>query len=386
MKTIKNFIGLACICIVLFSCKQDSRKEIKHSFIEKHIPISGNFLSYYPLDNTIYTENGKELFAGSNNLNHSLDFISLDGKSENTSISLMQDGPEKVTNMGSIALQSDSIIINGSYFIYVVDKEGNRLRYFNALSRHSNVSFTGLDLDKYRINLPDGIVTKLGKDNDLILTQDGKSLIVPMYKGGKPTQNKFYDTNAFATVDLAKSHIKPLPITFPEYYLQNFYGGLDKPGYTLVGNKLVYNYPVSSTIYTYNLETGENHSYKADSKAVPNQTPPATLATYEGESSNRTKYNFHSSQFFRITYDPYRKRYYRMQKGQTEGEGLQNIRSNRYLTVMDEDFNVLTEIPIEDSNYDSNYLIGREGVYFPLIDNGKGENHLSFAVLKIEEE
>ncbi|WP_243409743.1 DUF4221 family protein [Pontibacter virosus] len=341
-------------------------------------------MSYYPLDCVIYVEDGKEMFAGFNHLDHSIDFISLDGKGQNSSIALTKDGPDKVTNVGPFTMVSDSIIINGNYFMYVVDKQGRRLQHYNALSRHSQVSFSGLDLDKYRINLPDGIVVQAGKGNDLIVAHQKNSLIVPMYRGGKRTQADFYDSNAFAYVNLLHRNIEPIPVKFPEEYNKEFYGELDRPGYTLVGNKLVYNFPVSSTIYTYDIETGEQSSYNADSRFVPNQTSPTTLADYE-DTRKQTKHTAHSSQFFRITYDPYRKHYYRIQKGQTEGESLQNVRNNRYFTVMDENFNVLAEIPIEDSNYSSNYLIGREGVYFPLIDNGMGQNNLSFAVLKFEE-
>ncbi|WP_192811699.1 DUF4221 family protein [Pontibacter sp. BAB1700] len=367
----------------MIACKSEEENSIAYTFTEKHISISGNYLSYYPLDCAIYNEDGKEMFAGFNHLDHSIDFISLDGKGQNSSIALAKDGPDKVSNMGPFAMVSDSIIINGNYFMYVVDKQGHRLQHYNALSRHSQVSFSGLDLDKYRINLPDGIVTQYGKGNDLILAKGGNSLIVPMYRGGKRTQAEFYDDNAFALVNLPRRNIEPIPVKFPEEYRTEFYGELDKPGYTLVGHKLVYNYPISSAIYTYDLETGEQQNYHADSRFVPNQTSPTTLADYE-DIRRQTKHTFHSSQFFRITYDPYRKHYYRMQKGQTEGEGLQNVRNNRYFTVMDENFKILAEIPIEDSNYDSNYLIGREGVYFRLIDNGVGQNQLSFAILKFE--
>ncbi|PZX51424.1 DUF4221 family protein [Algoriphagus chordae] len=193
------------------------------------------------------------------------------------------------------------------------------------------------------------------------------------------------------TIDLKRSEVELLPITWPKGYNESGPKLLDFSMAT-DGEKLVYSLVADHNLYVTDLEGNSIKTVNAKSQYVDQHFPSFHDATGRFKTM---KYVLASDRYERILYDKYRGVFYRFVFPKVEVQNEEEIdqlrRFPRKFSVMilDKDLNVLGETLMPDNTYfPANSFVSKDGLFISIShpDNPANEEDLmSFEVFKLKE-
>ncbi len=339
---IKNSYKLlsAFLCIIVLTSCGKSEKLLNNKFRDDVITDYKVKEVYFLIDSVSFSfeyykffdqiEFNKEIyFFGYNPKTHSLDVFNITGRRISRHIKLDTQGPECINEiMGLNVISPDSILIADNLKFAFVNSNG---KIFWKLLRNTPEIFRGVPLAY--LNSRDSFEPGFDKIR--------KSLIL--------YYNPVDISSVFKLPILIEIGIDPLKTELLPFYLplslksdltyNPLYRG---PRACFQNDKVVLNFAPESNIYEYNFITKKVTSYGGQSKFTSNRIKPMKKGT------NPVDYILTSLCFFKITYDPYYKIYYRTHWGEmnlkkTEFEFNTYYEKPVYISLFDESFNYLYE-------------------------------------------
>jgi hypothetical protein len=308
-----------------------------HTLEEYYLELDSLTLAIDGYQYLDYYYSGDYTYLAAYNLKtHSIDVINLSKGRREWSVTLSQHGPDAVERGirgGLLWLSPDSILIDDGYSSFcIVNSKGEVIW---RLRKDDEILFS---------ELPEGTVFTTDYHFRASIDQAGSGFVVTYYVPGQ--YNPGDEVKCLAHIDFESKVAKPLPVLRPPYFTRAAMPGMVGPRSFSKGDKLVITLPYSSDIIAYDWHTGEVEKHGGRSRYSPNWVEP------RDPKEDLTDYYIRSAQFFGVTYDPFRKLYYRFHWGEfaytTWREGYNPITDKPvYLTVFDREFNHLYETKIE---------------------------------------
>ena len=131
------------------------------------------------------------------------------------------------------------------------------------------------------------------------------------------------------------------------------YAYINFPNVNFVGDNIVYNYPVESSIYMLNMRTNERKYVLADSRYTSNRVEKCTRGN---DYATLEKHWLENPHFYDIMYLPEYKLYARLHADKVdfdEKKGTEELINGRdlYLMLFDEDMDKIYEIKLSNDRY-----------------------------------
>lgn len=295
---------------------------------------------------------GNTWIVGYNRHIHSLDFIKLSTK-EIFQTKLEKKGEASV-------LRPVSIYAHNLDSIWIYDQIGQLILMDNKglIKQTENLNKQTGPSEKITINTNHAMYT-----SKLYYNQTRRSLFYIVQK-----DNSFYAKES--PLD-PKSPIKYYPLSSPyttHKEVSSNFGNMDGVNATFTDNQILYNYPIESVFYVYNILTGENKLIESYSAYTQNTVKP--LATAVNDYSKWERHGLENPHFYEVMYIPKYKMYMRLHLKETEfdkNKSVAELSDNRelYLTCWNESFQFLCEVMLPGHRY--NYYTGWCGLYDGLL-------------------
>ena len=342
-QTINHKLLLLSSLIVLFSCNNDnsiinnkmsSRNITELDVTSSSIELTEEYLNNY-YTQTAFSNDGNDYMVAYNHKTHHIDLFNLTTKEKHT-IQLHAEGqsaiPQRVDALYANTPNAIWIYAMGS--VYLLNNEG--------------------EIDK-KYNLPvdegEHIINNANYSNATIkLDYDAESNSLRYVTVDMSDKSYFY-INEF---DLETETVKKTELSYTEAEqgIGEKFGWMQHPNVTYRNNKVIYNFPFNSNVYTLNLDTQEMDSFGGKSKFTKNTTTETDLASMD-TWFRHTVENVH---FYEVNYDTHKDCYYRLHSEGVDfnsnvemGELLKNKRL--YLTIFDGDLNVINEFQLAKDKY-----------------------------------
>jgi hypothetical protein len=269
--------------------------------------------------------------------------------------------------VGRFAVNKDYIsIIYGNTFVYFLNHSGTVLK---KIKYDELVGMEGLSLAP--LELTYGNYSKLSFSDDNVLT-------LAVYKAVKLLSDDFYDQFYLLNIHFDGSNIANTLIncSFPSLFEDNFYGDLDLPYVNRSNGKLLYNFPISSTLYQITNYDSSSPSVIELNNIENTDTPPLSKSFYN--TSQRVDYFCNSPMCFYPIFDPYKDLYYMVRKNRTES--LQKKHEENYLMIFNNEFEYLDSIKLS-SDLTPIYDVTSEGLVFCTIKLVLGQRVIFIFIL-----
>lgn len=282
---------------------------------------------------------------------HSLDFIKLNTKE------IFQTKLEK-EGEGSV-LRPISIYAHNLDSIWIYDQIGQLILMDNKglIKQVKNLNKQTNSLEKVMINTNHTMYT-----SKLYYNQMRRSLFYIVQK-----DKSFYAKEC--PLD-NKSSIKYYPLASPyttNKKVSSNFGNMDGVNATFTDNWIIYNYPIESVFYVFNILTGENRLIESYSAYTQNTVKPFTAVD---DYSKWEKHGLENPHFYEIMYIPKYKMYMQLHLKETKfdkNKSIVELSDNRelYLICWNESFQFLCEVMLPKHRY--NYYTGWCGLYDGLL-------------------
>ena len=333
------------LCMTLVSCtgqrtgKEDDNNDGVTIEVEeiKFPPQDILQLKSYYMSSSVHVDS-TDYLIGYNYRSHSLDCMNLKSKSV-TQIILPGDGHDAIVRLSGIYVQSlDSVWISDeSERAFLIDSAGTIKRT--------------IDLKKYLeeqeqllINTNYAMFT-----SHLFYSSPRHSLMFLVKNTASDTfivKEIFMDKDdKMATYRLSPSKIIP--------DMSKGYAYINFPNVNFVGENIVYNYPVESSIYTLNMRTNERKYILADSRYTSNIIEKCTTT---GDYATLEKHWLEPPHFYDVMYLPKYKIYARLHADKVdfdEKKGVEKLINERdlYLMLFDEHMEKIGEMKLSNCRY-----------------------------------
>jgi hypothetical protein len=380
------------ILFFVFSCKNGANEYglknlgLTYSIDTVSIGIKEFQLSDYS-DYSIFTNDSLDYFYGYNKPRHRIDIFSLSDRKYLKSISLNTDGPDAVGSPFDFFIHKpDSIFFyGGNYSLDIINEQGVLVAK-NLLSKTRNSS----DFEKQKAGyLSDPISFKLYFDSV------SNSVFFHSYSMESiPNQAKYYQLPILAEVNLDTGVAIEYPFNFPDSYLKEgeYLGEYMNPNIVIEDSLIIFSFPNSPEINVYERKSKQLVSKRIESGFTKNTVKSMRSETYS-EMHLRLNHLIENPYFYKTVFDPFRNLFYRTHRGEHPNPDLNlgnlNFSFTRdYLTVMDENLNLLEEIELPAHKYDAlSFFVTIEGLYMPFshyLNEEVREDKLVFHVYKFE--
>ncbi|HZJ79619.1 MAG TPA: DUF4221 family protein [Dysgonamonadaceae bacterium] len=361
--------------IILLSCNNDntiiSNKKSSKNITELDVTSSSIELTEEYLNNyytqTAFSNDGNDYMVAYNHKTHHIDLFNLTTKEKHT-IQLHAEGqsaiPQRVDALYANTPNTIWIYAMGS--VYLLNNEG--------------------EIDK-KYNLPvdegEHIINNANYSNATIkLDYNAESNTLRYVTVDMSDKSYFY----ISEFDLETETVKKteLPYTEAEQGIGEKFGWMQHPNVTYRNNRVIYNFPFNSNVYTLNLDTQEMDSFGGKSKFTKNTTSETDLASMD----NWFRHTIENVHFYEVNYDTHKDCYYRLHSEGVDfnsnvemGELLKNKRL--YLTIFDGDLNVINEFEFAKDKYPlsgGDVLLG--GLF--LINDSSGKEAEQYELLEYD--
>jgi uncharacterized protein YxeA len=342
-QTINHKLLLLSSLIVLFSCNNDnsiinnkmsSRNITELDVTSSSIELTEEYLNNY-YTQTAFSNDGNDYMVAYNHKTHHIDLFNLTTKEKHT-IQLHAEGqsaiPQRVDALYANTPNTIWIYAMGS--VYLLNNEG--------------------EIDK-KYNLPvdegEHIINNANYSNATIKLDYNAESNTLRYVTVDMSDKSYFYINEF---DLETETVKKteLPYTEAEQGIGEKFGWMQHPNVTYRNNRVIYNFPFNSNVYTLNLDTQEMDSFGGKSKFTKNTTAETDLASMD----NWFRHTVENVHFYEVNYDAHKDCYYRLHSEGVDfnsnvemGELLKNKRL--YLTIFDGDLNVINEFQLAKDKY-----------------------------------
>jgi hypothetical protein len=337
------------------------------------VELDGNYLFNYKKFST-----DGAIYAGYNNHVHSIDFFDINEKRVLSQLILSKEGPESVQRV-------EGIYYHNMDSIFLLDE--NSLSIFNSIGKLKR---------RIKINFASDN-TAFFSSNNFTAGNETNNLMFDKIHGCVYSQNldfqtsqcssKHFDRSVLGKINLKDSTVELLPIYYSKLYHENFYGFYDTPKFSMINEtQIVYNFPIESSVYVYDLKEGHSMSFGGESKftsSVVSSLPWKSCKDVDAKMQHFVE----NVRFEKVIYDPFRDLFYRFHYGDAKGRNADGTFMNpnqksQLLTVFSKSYSVLLEMEINDRRYIiPNSFVGPEGLY---LCAPKGENTLRFKVFRFK--
>ncbi|ERM84910.1 hypothetical protein P872_22885 [Rhodonellum psychrophilum GCM71 = DSM 17998] len=335
----------------------------------------------YPYSSRFF-DGSETYFVGYNSGLHKLDFFSLEGLKYSFSTILEKDGPNGMDDPWDFFIQSlDSIYYLGKDSkLTLLDTSGKVLSVFKLEDPMGNYG--------YKAN---PITFKI------FLNQEKNKMYLNSYSFSHLPNNHAYFKEPFVSfIDLRNSDMDTIPIQFPKIYLETdkILGEYMEPNVIFVDNRIIYSFPADPSIYTYNLTTKEKEVFGGESLNSKNSIEYMAPDDYH-DIQKRIIHQIENTYFYNVVHDPFRKLFYRIHSGgvsfQIDEDDINSVFEKPiFLTVFDENFNILQEMELPSKTYNAlSMFVTKSGLHLPFshyLNQDVDEGKLVFHVYKFEME
>lgn len=345
------------------------------------IDISGRELPTYSNFTSLFIDSASEypIFLGYNHYEHSFDYFDLFGKKLLKKVSLEYEGPNGIRKFGNfVFINHDTILVFESMYFYKISGVG----YVYLRKKYS-------DLEKGRNFQFINEISMQYPENNLCYV-DGRIYMHVVPLEALFWEKVFYDRPLIASISLESNSVDFLNIKYPEEANPDrLFGYLLKPYILKRNDELIYNFPFSSKIYTYDLSEKSVSVFEGESQFTKNESEPLDFNLFKGRltSPETGKHFINSLHFHKVVYDPYKKLFYRVHTKKVEkSENSKKPLMLKYLCIFDDNFNKIAEMQLDNKLFINNYLPSKTGIIFQVsnYDNIKDINKLKFMILKFE--
>ena len=362
-------ILFSILFVLLISCtgKKTGRK-IDNGKVEIEVeeitfpPQNVLQLKSYYLSSSIHKDS-VDFLIGYNHKLHSLDYINLKSKLV-TQTMLFSEGPNTLSRLSGIYGHTlDSIwVSDDSERAFLINRTGNV---------------------KNIVNLRESIID----DEQLLIITNYAMFTSHLYYNEVHQSLMFLvknlSSNTFGIREVFVNEERE-PITYqlsPSKIVPNLkgeYAFMDAPNVNIVGENIIYNYPVESSIYTLNMSTSEKNIIMADSRYTSNLVDKDAPGEDYSAIEKRRIENPH---FYDVMYIPKFKMYARLHVGEVsfdQSRGMDNLINDRtlYLMLFNEKMERVCELELSRHRY--NYFTGWSTSYGGIalfVDNVLDENN-----------
>lgn len=352
------------LCMTLVSCtgqktgkENDNNDKVAIEVGEIKFPPQNvlQLKSYY-LSSSVHVDS-TDYLIGYNYRSHSLDYMNIKSRSV-TQIVLPGDGPDAIVRLSGIYVQSlDSVWISDeSERVFMVDSVG-------MIKRTIDLKKYLEDQEQLLINTNYAMFT-----SHLFYNSSRRSLMFLVKNIASDTflvKEVFIEKDGkMATYQLSSSKVVP--------DMSKGYAYINFPNVNFVGEDIVYNYPVESSIYVLNIRTNERKYILADSHYTSNIIKKCTTV---GDYATLEKHWLENPHFYDVMYLPKYKIYARLHADKVdfdEKKGMEKLINERdlYLMLFDENMEKISEVKL--SNYRYSPFTGWNATYSGLalfVDN-----------------
>ena len=364
------YILFACCLFVMNSCadvKQKAYMGQNWEYDSISIELDYPYLGFYYGSSSIYVKNNDVFWAGYNHLAHSVDVVNLTKQRVVESIALESEGPNAIpySKIGSFVF-NDSLIIFKDF--------SNTLKFYSRDQRSvcKKVKLFESD-DNWSINYIGVLPGQFS--NSYSMKMYDNIMALPVYSKTKPSM----DDVLIASINIGNNEKKCLDIAYPEDMDDDLghYGSLTYPVITLSSDRVVYNFPYSSRIYSYMLESGDTESLFMESGMTGNRSE--AKANMEARDFRKHfDYEDMSLRFCETFYDKCSDSYIRVHHDKKESF---DDDGKSYLMIYD----CRTDTSIEyglPSCFSTRYYVANGFIYFLL--NNNQDDYLHFASVDIK--
>jgi hypothetical protein len=350
--------------LIHLSCDVESNTDATIESEVQIIQIDPTYSSSYWMSLT----NKEEVFVGYFFERHSLDFFNLNELKPIKHFQLRTEGPFVVQKGGSISLTESAL-----YF-----KSPREIVKINLKQSDSEIQIS----KRFALNqlIEDGSKQYFNSHRLELVLNDIPSvpiikdrLVLAMYGSEKP-----YLFKGIYLLDENLTVAKIIPLDMPKDLTDELekFEGLNHPFLTTDGNDVLMHFPFSPKIFKIDINKGNLEELNVPGKFL---TSKLDETLFSGTELNLRAVRY-SAQFWNITWDPFRKLFYRIEKEahfDSNGEPINLRRGDHWINVFDQKFKPLGhfKLPIDHL---SNPYITKKGVYFQL-SNPDNESELRFA-------
>ena len=333
------------LCMTLVSCtgqktgkENDNNDKVAIEVGEIKFPPQNvlQLKSYY-LSSSVHVDS-IDYLIGYNYRSHSLDYMNIKSRLV-TQIVLPGDGPDAIVRLSGIYVQSlDSVWISDeSERVFMVDSVG-------MIKRTIDLKKYLEDQEQLLINTNYAMFT-----SHLFYNSSRRSLMFLVKNIASDTflvKEVFIEKDGkMATYQLSSSKVVP--------DMSKGYAYINFPNVNFVGENIVYNYPVESSIYMLNIRTNERKYILADSHYTYNIIRKCTTV---GDYATLEKHWLENPHFYDVMYLPKYKMYARLHADKVdfdEKKGMEKLINERdlYLMLFDENMEKISEVKLSNYRY-----------------------------------
>lgn len=368
MKITTSF-GWFSFIILVVSCKMGTTEnlldlELSHTVDTISIEISEFQLSDYAYSSVLKTDS-ENYFYGYNSALHRIDKFSINDQKFLESIPLNMDGPDAVESPFDFFIQSSD-----SIFYYGTDYSLNLLGHDGVVKKRNILPLTngfGGASNRQVGYISHPIKFKLHYDTE------SNSVFFHSYSMESASNRvEYYQVPILAEFHLTTGEIDKYPFYFPDSYLQEgaYFGEYIDPNIVISDSLIIFSFPNSPVINVYDREQKKLKSKRVESQFTRNKVASMPPQNYS-EIHLRFNHLIENPYFYTTVFDPYRKLFYRVHRGEHPNPDLNlgNVDfsyTRDYLTVMDQDLNVLEEMELPTHKYNAlSFFVTKEGLHFP---------------------
>ncbi|MCR9102798.1 MAG: DUF4221 domain-containing protein [bacterium] len=328
------------------TCTIDSTQLVK-------IPMSSEMINSYKATQLI-KQDGREKMVAYNDVMHGIDVIDLEQKAMSDFVRLKKEGPEKISKVrGFYYVNKDSVFIFTDFKIFLIDMEGGFKQVIEVNSERSKIN--GIDFSEYLHN----VSQKRGRP--VYFDRNTNFLYFPLryYRYDKFTIPEYYarENSLCGRLNINTLKFEELDIHYPDIFREKSFGLMSSPNFLFLEDKIIYNFKTSSKIYIYDIASGKTGVKKAPSAYAPEEAEAYYGST--GAEDELIPHATNNPEYRELKYIPEQRQYYRAVVNTHPTEAPKKA---SYFTVMDEQFNVLTDFELPRYHFPIGALPSKNGL------------------------
>lgn len=389
-------IGLLSLITTSFSC-QESDKAPTFTQVETTEKLVGltlkldsltvetqGMLPFYEVSGVVHNRR-EVIFVGYDGTRHALNVIDVSSRKVLKAIPLEKEGPMGVDQISGLYCQSlDSLFAVGmnSSLIYLLDAEGRIRRKWpiNALDR------------KHAAFYDDNVFSPMTQSG-FYFDQNSKSIYIKnnYYRKSQSTQTQEYYNEALllGKVDLATAKPELLDIPYSPTLREHYVGDLDNPDFVFMTkngslDKVVYSFPATADILSYELATGRTTLYAPSSRPINQHIKYLNWNDAKSFAAKSQSYR-NESRYGKIISIADRDKLYYVQfcQGVPVNTTENYFTYKVFLLVYDENFNVIYQSKAMPFTF-YNHAFYRDKKIYMFQPQGRSEDELSFLTIALE--
>ncbi|WP_282776738.1 DUF4221 family protein [Phaeodactylibacter xiamenensis] len=328
------------------TCTIDSTQLVK-------IPMSSEMINSYKATQLI-EQDGREKMVAYNDIMHGIDVIDLEQKAMTDFVRLKKEGPEKIAKVrGFYYVNKDSVFVFTDFKIFLIDMEGDFKQVIEVNSERSKIN--GLDFSEYVLSV------NQKKGRPVYFDRNTNFLYFPLryYRYDQNTIPEHYarENSLCGRLNINTLKFEKLDIHYPDIFREKSFGLLSSPNFLFLEDKIIYNFKTSSKIYVYDIASGRTAVKEAPSAYAPKEAEAYYGSTGAGDEQIHHVTN--NPEYREFKYIPERRQYYRAVINTHPTKARRKL---SYFTVLDENFNVLTDFELPPYHFPIGALPSKQGL------------------------